>query len=105
MRVGLRAVVPVVALAVLHLLVTLGLGLLAFITQGPLDRPMPGPVVHRAVSAVVEVLEFPLVWTVRRLDRERLRGFEGAAVGNSLLWGAALALVIQLLRPRSRAAG
>jgi len=49
--------------------------------------------------------EFPLVWTVRRLDRERLRGFEVAAVGNSLLWGAALALAIQLLRLRSRPAG
>jgi hypothetical protein len=105
MRVGLRAVVPVVALAVVHLLVTLGLGLLAFITQGPLDGPMPVPAVHRAVSAAVDVLEFPLVWTVRRLDRERLRGFEAAAVGNSLLWGAVLALALQLLRPHSRPAG
>ena len=105
MHVGLRAVVPVVVLAVVHLLVTLGLGLLAFVTQGPLDRPTPASAVHRPVSAVVDVLEFPLVWTVRRLDRERLRGFEAAAVGNSLLWGAALALVVQLLRPRSRAAG
>ena len=59
----------------------------------------------RASSSRADVLEFPLVWTVRRLDRERLRGFEAAAVGNSLLWGAALALVVQLLRPRSRAAG
>lgn len=105
MYVGLRAVVPVVSLAVLHLLVTLGLGLLAFVTQGPLDQPTPSSALHRTVSATVRVLEFPLVWTVRRLDRERLRGFEAAAVGNSLLWGAALALVIQLVRLRSRPAG
>ncbi len=105
MRVGLRGVVPVVALAVVHLLVTLGLGLLAFATQGPLDRPTPVSLVHRTVSATVAVLEFPLVWAVRRLDRERLRGFELAAVGNSLLWGATLAVMLQRLRPRSHTAG
>jgi hypothetical protein len=105
MHVALRAAVPVVVLAVAHLLLTLGLGLLAFTTQGPLDRPGPPSAVHRTIAATVDVLEFPLVWTVRRLDRERLRGFELAAVGNSLLWGAVLALVVQLVRPRSGIAG
>ena len=106
MHVALRAAVPVVVLAVAHLLLTLGLGLLAFTTQGPLDRPSTPPsAVHRTIAATVDVLEFPLVWTVRRLDRERLRGFELAAVGNSLLWGAVLALVVQLVRPRSGIAG
>lgn len=105
MHVALRAVVPVVVLAVAHLLLTLGLGLLGFMTQGPLDRPGPPPALHRTITATVEVLEFPLVWTVRRLDRERLRGFELATVGNSVLWGAAVALLIQLVRPRSGIAG
>jgi hypothetical protein len=44
------------------------------------------------LSATVDGLEFPGVWALRRLDRERLRGFEAAAVGNSLLWGAGLVL-------------
>ena len=72
MHVGLRAVVPVVALAVVHLLVTLGLGLLAFVTQGPLDRPTPASAVHRPVSAVVDVLEFPL-WTWHGVDGSKMR--------------------------------
>jgi hypothetical protein len=36
------------------------------------------------------VLEFPAVWALRRVDRERLRGFEAIAVANSILWGAGL---------------
>jgi len=85
-------------MAAAHLLVTLGLGVLTFISQGPLDEPGPPGSVHRALSATVDVLEFPGVWAVRRLDRERLRGFEAAAVGNSLVWGAGLVLALRGVR-------
>ncbi len=36
------------------------------------------------------MLEFPAVWALRRVDRERLRAFEAIAVGNSILWSAGL---------------
>jgi len=93
-----RTLVPVGLMAAAHLLVTLGLGVLTFLSQGPLDRPGPPGFAHRALSATVDVLEFPGVWAVRRLDRERLRGFEAAAVGNSLLWGAGLVFSIRGVR-------
>ena len=86
----MRTLLPIGLMAAAHLLVTLGLGVLAFLTQGPLDRPSPPSVVHRMLSATVDVLELPGVWALRRLDRERLRGFEAVAVGNSILWGAGL---------------
>lgn len=88
----MRTLLPVGLVAAAHLLVTLSLGVLAFLTQGDFDRPAPPSLAHRALSATVHVLEFPGVWTVRRVDRERLRGFEAAAVTNSLLWGAGLVL-------------
>ncbi len=96
----MRTLASIGLMAAAHLLVTLGLGVLTFISQGPLDRPEPPGPVHRALSATVDVLEFPGVWAVRRLDRERLRGFEAAAVGNSLLWGAGLVLALRGARRR-----
>ncbi len=86
----MRTLLPVGLMAAAHLLVTLGLGVLTFLTQGPFDRPGPPSLVHRALSATVDVLEFPAVWALRRVDRERLRGFEAIAVANSILWGAGL---------------
>lgn len=86
----MRTLLPVGLMAAAHLLVTLGLGVLTFLAQGPLDRPGPPSLAHRALSAAVDVLEFPAVWALRRVDRERLRGFEAVAVGNSLLWGVGL---------------
>jgi hypothetical protein len=101
-----RTLVPIGLMAAAHLLVTLGLGVLTFLSQGPLDRPGPPGRVHRTLSATVDVLEFPGVWALRRLDRERLRGFEAAAVANSLLWGTGLVLAARGVRwlggPRSR---
>ena len=94
----MRTLLPVGLVAAAHLLVTLGLGVLAFTTQADFDRPGPPSIAHRALSAVVDVLEFPAVWAVRRVDRERLRGFEVAAVANSLLWGAGLVFLTRGLR-------
>ena len=94
----MRTLLPIGLMAAAHLLVTLGLGALAFLTQGPLDRLGPPSVVHRAISATVDVLELPAVWALRRVDRDRLRGFEAAAVGNSLLWGAGLVFGSRALR-------
>jgi hypothetical protein len=85
-----RTLLPVGLMAAAHLLVTLGLGVLTFLTQGPLDRPGSPSLAHRALSATGDVLEFPAVWALRRVDRERLRGFEAIAVANSILWGAGL---------------
>ena len=102
----MRTLVPIGLMAAAPLLVTLGLGVLTFLSPGPLDRPGPPGLVHRALSATVDALEFPGVRALRRLDRERPRGFEAAAVGNSLLWGAGRVLAARGVRwlggPRSR---
>ena len=86
----MRTLLPIGLVAAAHLLVTLGLGVLAFMAQGSLDRPAPPSFANRTLGATVDVLEFPGIWALRRIDRDRLRGFEAVAVGNSLLWGAAL---------------
>ena len=94
----MRTLLPVGLMAAAHLLVTLGLGVLTFLTQGALDRPGPPSLAHRTLSATVDVLEFPAVWALRRVDRERLRGFEAVAVANSLLWGAGLVFSTRAVR-------
>jgi hypothetical protein len=93
-----RNLLPIGLVAAAHLLVTLGLGVLAFMTQGTLDHPAPPSLVHRTLSATVDVLELPGIWALRRVDRDRLRGFEAVAVGNSLLWGAGLVHAVRGVR-------
>jgi len=93
-----QTLLPVGLMAAAHLLVTLGLGVLTFLTQGPFDRPGPPSLAHRTLSATVDVLEFPAVWALRRVDRERLRAFEAIAVGNSILWSAGLVFATRGVR-------
>ncbi len=77
-------------------------GVSGFLTQGNLTSPYDVPTAHRVVSGVAAVLEFPLVWAVRRASPEALTGFMTAAVLNSLLWGSALAILVVARRRRRR---
>jgi hypothetical protein len=85
-------------IGVIHFVTTLALGVLAFMAQGNLTNPGPPSFFHSAVSAVVDVLEFPLVIAVRKADPERLSGFMVAAVANSLFWGAMCCLAWLFIR-------
>jgi hypothetical protein len=89
-------------LAAVHFVVTGTLGVVAFLLQGDLARPGPPASAHVLVSAVVDVLEFPLVAAVRWLSPGAIPGFLPAAIGNSILWGSVAAMVVSLAR-RARA--
>ena len=77
-----------------HFALSVLAGVSGFLTQGNLTSPDDVPTAHRVVSGVASVLEFPLVWAVRRASPEALTGFMTAAVLNSLMWGSALAAVV-----------
>ena len=92
--------VLVLAGATGHFALSLLIGVSGFLTQGNLTSPDDVPTAHRALSLIADVLEFPLVWAVRRASLEALTGFTAAAVLNSVLWGSVLAAVIIARRRR-----
>ena len=94
----MRTLGVIVIAAVVHFATTLAFGVLAFMAQGNLTNPGPPSSFYTAVSAVVDVLEFPFVSVVRRADPERLSGFMVAAVANSLFWGAMCCLAWLFIR-------
>ena len=85
-----------------HFAFSVLVGVSGFLTQGNLTSPADGPAAHRVVSGVASVLEFPLVWAVRRASPEALTGFMTAAVLNSLLWGSAVATLAVAPRRAAR---
>jgi hypothetical protein len=98
----LRDAIVGATLAAVHFVVTGTLGVVAFLLQGDFARPAPPASAHVLVSAVVDVLEFPLVTAVRWLSPEALPGFLPAAIGNSILWGGVAAMAVSVAR-RARA--
>jgi hypothetical protein len=84
---ALRLLLVIWLIATIHFTLMLALGVMAFLTQGNLDRPGPPSVAHRVISATTAVLEFPFVWAVRRVSPERHETFTRAAIATSLLWG------------------
>jgi hypothetical protein len=97
-----RDAVLAATLAAVHFVTTGTLGVVAFLLQGNLTSPEPPGVAHVLVSAIVDVLEFPLVAAVRWLGPEALPGFLPAAIGNSILWGGVATMIVALAR-RARA--
>ena len=93
-----REAVLAATLATVHFVTTGTLGVIAFLLQGNLTRPDPPGLAHVLVSAVVDVLEFPLVAAVRWLGPEALPGFLPAAIGNSILWGGIATMIVALAR-------
>lgn len=91
-------IVLVLAGATGHFVLSVLIGVAGFLTQGNLTSPDDAPAAHGVLSSVADVLEFPLVWAVRRASPEALTGFTPAAVLNSLLWGSAVAAVVVVLR-------
>ena len=87
-------IVVVLAGAAGHFVLSLLIGVSGFLTQGNLISPDDAPAAHKVLSAIADVLEFPLVWALRRASPEALTGFTPAAVLNSLLWGSAVAAVV-----------
>jgi hypothetical protein len=95
-----RAVILGATLSAVHFLATGTLGVVAFITQGDLTSAGPPTFAHVLVSAVVNVLELPLVTAVRWLSPEALAGFLPTAIANSILWGVA-AVVVSITQARA----
>ena len=87
---ALRLFLVIWIIAAIHFTLMLALGVMAFLTQGDLDRPRPPSAVHHVLSATTAVLEFPFVWAIRRASPERHENFTTAAIANSLLWGLVL---------------
>lgn len=85
-----RALILVGVISSFHFGTMFSLGVLAFIAQGSLTSPDAPARLYGWVPGVAEILEFPLVWAIRRNDPERLSGFMLAAACNSLLWGTIL---------------
>ena len=84
---ALRLFLVIWIIATIHFTLMLALGVMAFLTQGKLDRPGPPSVAHQVISTTTAVLEFPFVWAVRRVSPERHENFTRAAIATSLLWG------------------
>ena len=97
---ALRLLLVIWILATIHFTLMLTLGVMAFLTQGDLDRPGPPSVAHRLISGTTAILEFPFVWAIRRVSPERHEGFTRAAIATSLFWGL-LAWAVWGLWPRS----
>ena len=96
----MRTLALVAIAASVHVATTLVLGVTAFIAQGNITDPGPPSFFYTVTSAVVDVLEFPLVSAVRKVDPERLSGFTPAAAVNSLLWGVVCCAIWRLTRRR-----
>ena len=84
---ALRLFLVIWIIATIHFTLMLALGVMAFLTQGNLDRPAPPTVPHQVISVATATLEFPFVWAVRRVSPERHENFTTAAIATSLLWG------------------
>jgi hypothetical protein len=93
-----REAILAATLAAVHFVITGTLGVVAFLLQGNLTLSGPPGFAHVLVSAIVDVLEFPLVAAVRWLGPEALPGFLPAAIGNSILWGGIGTMIVALAR-------